>query len=328
MKLSISFTIILIFIISNSLLFAQQPSVTSYPNTDLLLGKVSPANNDLSQLSAYYDLRNRHTYIQVTNFHNAPITIHVQIFQHDKNCDELNFFDDLTPNDTVIYDLENMVRNNGTEVPVNLDDDSYGYVVISDTGLEMNNRESIIGNFRIIDDAGYEYRTNMVSPHQDDDISLADDIITANFNTIDNARFADVVGYAYDGEETSTVRNIDEGFSFDIFVFDMNEEPLSCDRRNFACGNVMNYGVNEDYVASRGNQVVCPGGGLADPNGGYIVFENGSNLDGGDQDGDGTGDNADRDDMFVNFIGINNGDGTGSMDTWHYNNEFFRVGED
>ncbi|NIP31322.1 MAG: hypothetical protein GTO02_16925, partial [Candidatus Dadabacteria bacterium] len=97
--------------------------------------------------------------------------------------------------------------------------------------------------------------------------------LIANFNTVDGAMYADVVGYAYEGESLSTVTNIDEGFSFDIFTFDLDEEPLSCDRINFACGNVMNYGINEDYMASRGNNILCPGGGLSNPKGGFISFE-------------------------------------------------------
>ncbi|NIP31317.1 MAG: hypothetical protein GTO02_16900, partial [Candidatus Dadabacteria bacterium] len=138
----------------------------------------------------------------------------------------------------------------------------------------------------------------------------------ANFNTVDGAMYSDVVGYAYSESDVDSdiAVNIDNGFSFDIFVYDMNEEPLSCDRRNFACGNVMNYGINEDYMASRGNDLLCPGGGLADPKGGFISFENGANLDGIVTPGD----DADSDDVFVNLIGINNNNGTGSMDTWFF----------
>ena len=207
-------------------------------------------------LSAYYDLRDRNTFIQITNTDDSleSCRIHVQIFQHDRECSELNFYDTLTPNDTVIYDLDNLVRNDGSPVPANLDDDSYGYVSV--IGDFEDGCDLIIGNFRIIDNAGYEYRVNM--PEID---GPGFSNLYANFNTIDGANQADIVGYSYfldddTGELLAT--NNDLGFDADIFVFDFNEEPLSCDRRNFACGNVMNYGVNEDYPNSKGGPLLCP----------------------------------------------------------------------
>lgn len=143
--------------------------------------------------------------------------------------------------------------------------------------------------------------------------------LVANFNTVDGAKYTDIVGYSFfytlEGEETFlTAQNFDEGFNFNIFVYDMNEDPLSCDNRNFACGNVMHYGLNEDYMPSRGENLLCPGGGLADPNGGFILFD--SPTTGrevfGNNDGDG-----DELVQFVGLIGINNGNGTGSLDYWN-----------
>ncbi len=280
------------------------------------------------QLSAYYDLRDRSSYIQVTNVAPKPVAIHVQIFQNDKNCDELDFNDNLTPNDTVIYNLDDIKRNDGSEVPVNLNDDSNGYVVItidSDSQLTIDqfSREGIIGNFRIIDSAGYEYRANLAAqgfiPHED----TFQIPMIANFNTASGANLADVIGYTYVQNARSesstfsladTVTNFDEGVDFDIFVYDMEEDPLSCDRLNFSCGSVMNYGINEDYKASRGDDLLCPGGSLADPKGGFISFENGKfgTFD------EFSGDDDDEFEVptFVGLIGINNGNGTGSIDYW------------
>ena len=98
--------------------------------------------------------RERDTYIQITNTSDSTITIHVQVFQNDRNCDELNFNDELTANDTVVYDMDNIVKNNGSEVPINLQNDSFGYVVVSiGDGSEILRRgEAIIGNFRIVDE--------------------------------------------------------------------------------------------------------------------------------------------------------------------------------
>ena len=65
------------------------------------------------EVYAYYDLRNRSSYVQVTyeDDERNPICIHVQIFQQDKGCSELDFEDQLTPNDTVVYDMDNIIRN-------------------------------------------------------------------------------------------------------------------------------------------------------------------------------------------------------------------------
>ncbi|NIP31833.1 MAG: hypothetical protein GTO02_20210 [Candidatus Dadabacteria bacterium] len=275
-------------------------------------------------ISAPYDLRDRESYIQVTNVRNSSITVHVQIFQHDRECSELNYSDTLTANDTVVYNLDNLIKNDGTPVPAALQDDSSGYVVVTlDDGNGFYNYTSteplpLIGNFRIIDNSGYEYRSNMVALGYAN-ASSSSTALKANFNTVDGADRADVTGYAilytgdYDNDlESSTVRNHDPGIDFDIHVYDMAEEPLSCDRRNFACGNVMNYGINEDYKASRGDDLLCPGGGLADPRGGFISFTTIYPIPGDEFI------NYDNEYVvFYGFIGLNNGNGTGSMDAWY-----------
>ncbi|NIP29386.1 MAG: hypothetical protein GTO02_03245 [Candidatus Dadabacteria bacterium] len=287
--------VLALILISPTNIFAQGGIFSVSNNTDL---------SGAEYMSAYYDLRNRNTHIQITNISERTITIHVQIFQHDRECDELNFEDSLTSNDTVVYDLDNIIRNDGSEVPINLLDDSYGYIVVS--SLTDTFDDPFIGNFRIIDNSGYEYRTNLATPEQ---ILESDLDMIANFNTVDEASFADVVGYAFDTINTFpfSAINFDPGFDFDVFIYDMEEDPLSCDTRNFACGNIMNYGINEDYTASRGENLLCSGGGLADPNGGYIFFDNPRPnrmlLD-------------DEEVLFIGLIGINNGDGTGSMDYW------------
>ena len=263
----------------------------------------SSADTDL--LSAPYDLRERKTFLQVTNTESRTINIHIQIFQHDKDCDELNFFDTLTANDTVVYDLDNIVKNDGSVVPINLDENSSGYVVIVQ---ETFINTGIIGNFRIIDNSGYEYRANMAS--WDSVGGSSSTSLNANFNTVHGAKYSDLIGYAFNDNNTSTftgVRNYDPGVDFDIFVFDLNEEPLSCDTRNFSCGNIMNYGVNEDYRNSKDDPLLCPGASLADPKGGYVLFDNfrsGANLLSGDLV------------LFIGLVGINNNDGTGSIDYW------------
>ena len=147
-------------------------NVLSQPIVQNSIDFLSTDDGDEEQF-AYYDLRNRKTYIQVTNKETEDpealptLCLHIQIFQQDQGCSELDFEDELTPNDTVIYDLDNIIRNDGSEVPINLGDDSYGFVAIS--AYQCGNRgvdglnDPLIGNFRIIDDAGYEYRMNLVN---------------------------------------------------------------------------------------------------------------------------------------------------------------------
>ena len=81
-----------------------------------------------------------------------------------------------------------------------------------------------------------------------------------------------------------------------------------------SCGNVLNYGINQDYLNTRGGPLLCPGGSLVDPNGGFISFENGAfgtfdQFSGNDND-------EFEVPTFVGLLGINNGNGTGSIDYW------------
>ncbi|NIP31319.1 MAG: hypothetical protein GTN59_12415 [Candidatus Dadabacteria bacterium] len=70
----------------------------------------------------------------------------------------------------------------------------------------------------------------------------------------------------------------------------------------------MNYGINEDYPASRGNNLLCEGAGLT-PNqtNGYISLENATFLSP-------VTDDVDEYFEFICMVGLNNENGTGSMD--------------
>lgn len=297
--------------------------------------------DESNELFGYYDLRNRNTYVQVTHQDDVenPLCIHVQIFQQDQGCTELNFEDELTPFDTVIYDLDNIVRNNGTEVPINLDDNSYGVITIS--SFECDNRDvdpgDLIGNFRIVDDSGYEYRMNLVGEESSKTILAGGTIqtpptgnIIIPFNTSDGANHSDIIAFVID--ENRSASGMDgtvgpgnigfddliylekSGVTFSIFQIDEDEERLSCDRKTFGCGPdvVLNYGINEDFPASRGENLLCEGGGLLPgQQHGYISLENVeflSPLDNNTNPEDGTFD-------LICMYGLNNGNGTGSMDS-------------
>ena len=322
--------LVLLFILSSPMnIFAGGPpglEVTSY-------------NVPAADTFAYYDLRNRNTFIQVTNqdiFNingNNSICIHVQIFQQDQGCTELDFEDELTPNDTVIYDMDNIIRNNGSSVPVNLDDDSYGFVAIS--AYECGNTSdssidnALIGSFRIVDDSGYEYRSNLLSGARGAGTTNDLDLVDADtrnssanviipFNTIDDATYSDIVAFVVnvnnditcnpDNELSNTVCNDPVGATFSVFLIDEDEERLSCDQKNFACGanKVMNYGINEDYPNSRGGPLLCDGAGLLPgQTHGYISLED-AVYD--------TSIPGQRESEFFCVYGLNNNNGTGSME--------------
>ena len=165
MKSSIFKLVLLLMILFPINVYAGGPEDVDIPGTD----------DPEEELLAYYDLRDRQSFVQVTNRSDEnPLCIHVQVFQQDRGCDELDFNDVLTANDTVIYDLDNMLRNDGSAVPINLQDDSYGYVAVSslDCVDGSDGDDDLIGNFRIIDDSGYEYRMNMISESDPDFIDI------------------------------------------------------------------------------------------------------------------------------------------------------------
>lgn len=276
---------------------------------------------------AIYDLRNRKTYVQVSNDEDQenPLCIHVQIFQQDQGCSELDFEDQLTPNDTVIYDMDNLVRNDGTEIPVNLDEDSYGFVAISayvcGDRTDDGTGNPLLGNFRIIDNSGYEYRMNLITDESGRGLNSTSPSNVGNinipFNTVDGASHADIYGFVFDDDRElngvasgnqDRIYNEEAGITFSVFQVDEDEEILSCDQKTIGCGpNVtFHYGINEDYRASRGNNLFCEGAGLLPgQSNGYISLENASFLS-----------PLQIDDTFhfVCVVGLNNGDSTGSMD--------------
>ena len=167
-------------------------------------------DRDPFQLYAFFDLRDRESFFQVTNVNNPEgfslgqnITVHVQIFNVGNDCIENNFFDVYTPNDTHTYNLRNIVTNDGNPSGVILPENAYGIVVVSQVvsqgGPFVMGPGSLIGNFRVIDDLGYEYRTNAVGISNLDEQTgfgflAGENEYTFNYNTKGGVTLADVVG--------------------------------------------------------------------------------------------------------------------------------------
>jgi len=144
------------------------------------------------QLVGFFDLRDRESFIQITNIDTDPAghTIHIQLFNVGNLCNENNFFDNYTPNDTHVYNLRDILTNDGNPSGVVLPENAYGIFVA--TYLDADPL-TMIGNLRIEDNNGYEYRTNL-NGIGENSFSAERDDFTFNFNTESGVTLSDVVG--------------------------------------------------------------------------------------------------------------------------------------
>ncbi len=254
-------------------------------------------------------MRDRESFVQVTNVDSIDGTVHVQIFDVSNNCNENNFFDTYTPNDTHVYNMRDIQTNNGNPSGVLLPQGAYGFVSVITVDPNTGNFADtfhMIGKFRIIDETGYEYRTNSVNTEGTDECcwNNGDINLTFNFNTKGNITLSDAV---------------------DIDILNENEVIFSCRNVIFACTDQDNplleelletvgdasvasfeYGINNAIPHSRGGKLLCPGNIISD---GFVTispFNTATNN-------------------FIGFIGLNNGNGRGSMDSfWYLNDDVFQ----
>ncbi len=263
-----------------------------------------------------FDTVGRETYIQVTNTSDSTVSIHVQVFEASADCFEFDFDECLTPGDTIVWNVE-------TDFPGSPDlSDANGFVAISndDEGLcSAGPSNSLIGMFRIIDDSGYEYRTNAAASEDRTSFDELYDVL--NFNDVNGNNLSDVIGITYVDIDSNTVfasNGIATLFGdindpAQILIFDGNENANSCSPIIFACTD--NYGIDNSIPSSQGNNVVCNTSKLSDSNDSGWLFmpyitKVCFNSDGEDVD-------CPEDPIyFVGFLGLNNGDGSGSMDSW------------
>ena len=320
----ITFRILSLFILSFLFII---PSV-NFSNAQIPLLDINETDHSDDTLAYFFDLRQRETFVQLTNTSSSSIIVHVQIFNVDQDCIENNFFDNYTPNDTHTYDIRDIISNDGNPSGVILPDNAYGMVIISVVdgigGPILNGEDVLIGNFRVIDNSGYEYRTN-AQAEDDLDPTTDDSIATFNFNTVGGVTLSDVIGITYSdnaSEGEATAANLVEEYKgFDIDIFNLNEVPFSCRNVIFACvdqdnprleelleeaaddgvsSNVASfeYGINDAITHSRGGELLCPGNNISE---GFVRLTLNTNSPFND---------------FAGFIGLNNGNGRGSMDSF------------
>jgi len=284
----------------------------------------------------FFDLRDRETFVQITNIDAAESeTVHVQIFDVSNNCNENDFFDTYTPNDTHTYNLRDILTNDGNPSGVVLPDNAYGVVAVYRTPDLSHEGLELIGNLRIIDDNGYEYRANLAGAIQG---RRSFDFATFNFNTESGVTFSDIVIIPFDdlGHDQAeiNVSNVLNTFNvYDVDIYDLNENPFSCRNVVFACinqdsplieeilnpdnlsfgeaGNVASfeYGINEAIPHSKGGELLCPGNIISE---GFVRLDKvgaSSNTDGNNL-------------IHISYVGLNNGNGRGSMDANWLQNSF------
>jgi len=323
------------------------------------------SDNPSIQLTGFFDLRDRHSFIQVTNVTTGGITLHVQVFNVGFNCNENNFYDTLTGNDTHVYNMSDVKTNNGNPSGVDLSDDAYGFVVISVVEgilgpiVTLADGEFVMGNFRIIDNLGYEYRTNMSGYNTNEPFCFGlGSVLTFNFNQFGGANLSDVVGITF--EQSGPGCNVPQGeldicegpftevvatafekinITFDVDITDNNENTFSCSDVMFACINEdspryeellssaaengvainvagFEYGINEVFPHSKGSPLLCPGNNIPEGTVRLTVEDLFGELPGNLVDG--IFGFLDGDEFFTGFIGLNNGNGRGSMDAIWY----------
>jgi len=278
------------------------------------------------QLVGFFDLRDRETSIQITNSDSFSRTVHIQLFDISNNCNENNFFDGYTPNDTHVYNMRDIVTNDTNPSGVVLPQNAYGIFVatfIFPSSPPSSSLNRFFGNQRIEDNNGYEYRTNLSGIGLDDSSASNPQSFTFNFNSESGVILSDVVGIQLDGEanpspdgEVFAADIVNIWTSWDIDIYDTNEVPFSCRNVVFACTDQNNplleallensgqsvasieYGINEAIPHSKGSELLCPNNVITD---GFVRLLNIS-------EGDDTGN------PFVLYVGLNNGNGRGSMD--------------
>ena len=133
------------------------------------------------------------------------------------------FFDVYTPNDTHVYNLRDIATNDGNNSGVVLPSDAYGifvaYVQQGDhAGFEV---VQFVGNMRIEDNNGYEYRTNLLgtryiaSPPDGVGSLRTDNPVTFNFNNEGGVTLSDIIFISYSLQETEVeISNILDNWGF------------------------------------------------------------------------------------------------------------------
>lgn len=274
----------------------------------------SETDNSSFQLFYYWDLRDRESSFQVFNTSGEPVSIHVQIYiakSTPGGCDEIDFIDNLTPFDSHIYELGNLARNNITLPPLSfiLPEDGFGFAVISvveGPGFNVIDNPVLTGSFRIVDNAGYEYRANPAGVRP---IGFTTDSYSFNFDTLGDVTSSDVVGIpiVWLGPGFSNIIASPGIYAlFNPFIIDEHENVVSCSPVLFTCSAAgLNQGINADFRNTKNGTRICN----SSQNRGIMKFTPPLTTEGLPPD-------FIQAEFFVGFIGLNDGGSIGSMDSF------------
>ena len=202
---------------------------------------------------------------------------------------------------------------------------------------------------RIIDNNGYEYRTNAQGgvTFFDSEISINEFIgtepfLTFNFNKEAGITFSDVVGIttlrfrdedlavplSYDAQDVGNTF-----YPMDIDIYNLNEVPFSCRNIIFSCVDQDNprleellenagsasvasfeYGINDAIPHSKGGELLCPGNNIEE---GFVRLTP-LNIPASVIDNLQSKENILEPftPTFYGYIGLNNGNGRGSFDSF------------
>ena len=292
-----------------------------------------------------FDLRERESFLQVTNTDPDSQNIHIQIYDVSNLCNENNFFDVYTPNDTHIYDLRNILTNDGNPSGVDLPDDAYGIIVVSPPFIPFEVEFGpFLGNIRIIDNLGYEYRTNGVGSANNVPSEQNNTQVFFNYNSQAGIILSDVFGIAVSTDQESVMGGVEfeatldnvlsTWIAVDVDIINNNEVLFSCRDVVFSCVDENNplieeilalassdldiarssasvarfeYGINNAVPHSKGGELLCPGNNIPE---GIVIL---------------TPENGGRDTSgFFGYVGLNNGNGRGAFDSFFYPNNFIQ----
>ncbi len=280
--------------------FGGIPTISGIPRTDL----------GAPVLVSFWDLRGgRTSMVQVTNPNPTPQRIHVQVFTaSDQECAEFDFFDDLTPFDTHVYDLSALTRNNGSPLAAPDLSGGHGILAVLAVGADdsFDSNGTLTGNFTVDDPAGYRYRTNSAGLFASSSPRIP--VFYFNFSDLGTTTSSDVV-------IVPLVRNGNSVFPIPsvlrVTLFDENENPISCPDLFLGCPfgeplfpgieTALDFGINELIGNSQGGPSMCLGSEPA----GYVELSLSSIPFGGEGLG------------YAGFVGLNNNGDFGSMDSWY-----------
>ena len=288
----------------------------SYSESNSQIIAPTGSNKAASQMIYYYDRDENDTRIQVTNTNDTEgVTIHVQIFRSfdadnddDGNdlvfCDERDFVDFLTPNDTHVYrmDFNPFNKNEGETATepggeVNIDfDQTKGFVIItpvvSEADLSAISFQHLIGNFNVdgMDDYtisqnrdAVDFTTGEILP----DGTVLDGVTGGYVLIQPEELFFNLSGADDEGVEIAPIAfndvygpagllgyNISPAdITWTSFVFDYRENPTSCGQRQISCfdalGLTSNQFVQFNPIFGADQRFLCDGVNFPDDPGDF-----------------------------------------------------------